>query len=184
MIRRYLAIAWLLAACGTVNNPGPTIDGGGPGPGSDATTADDAAMPITYRGSAAQTAAFPFGGTPYCNYTETLKQLEVELLIAMSGSVVSGEARNLNVEGIVGSCPNGVIPATQANYTLQSATPTATGAHLVFRGASSNNPGVSLVGELKRTGSTYAVDLTFHRGDQPDPLLAWTVTASLPLSTL
>lgn len=180
MIRRYLAVAAVLAGCGTVNNPGPTIDGGGSG--SDAAMPSDAATP-THRGSTAQTKAVQFGGTPYCNYTITLQQLSIELQIMDSGEVVSGRVKDLNVEAIVGACSEGVIPANEANYTLQSATPTATGAHLVFIGAAANKPPASLVGELSRTGSTYAVDLTFQRNN-PDPLLAWRVMTNLPLSTL
>jgi hypothetical protein len=87
------------------------------GPGSDAAVPGDAAMPVTYRGSTAQTAASPFGGTPFCNYTETLKQLMFEVQITPSGQVVSGKVTNLNVEATDAACPNGVIPATQANYT-------------------------------------------------------------------
>jgi hypothetical protein len=66
----------------------------------------DAAMATPYKGTIAQTPLVAFGGTPYCNYTITLKQLEINLDILSSGQVTTGQVKDLNVEGTDATCPN------------------------------------------------------------------------------
>jgi hypothetical protein len=122
-----------------------------------------------------------FGGAPYCNYTITLKQLEVDLGILASGQVSTGRVQALNVEGTDANCPYMPIPPTIANYTLQSATPNGNATKLTFQGDPGNVPAASLVVNLSRSGSTYSAMLTFHRVDQPAPF-DWTVNATVAVS--
>ncbi|HEY6176299.1 MAG TPA: hypothetical protein VIX73_17710 [Kofleriaceae bacterium] len=171
MTVRYLALA-CLAACGQVANPSP---------GSDAGPAIDAAMASAYNGMLSQTPPSMFGGTPYCNYTITLKQLAIDLAILPSRQATSGHVQALEVEGTDASCPNPVIPPTIANFTLGSSSVGAAGTTLMFQGAVANNPMVSLVGTMTATGSQYTVVLTFHRTDQMAPL-DWTVQTTVILS--
>lgn len=158
---RCLAIA-CLAACGQVAKQ-PAPDAG-----------IDAAIGTPYTGMLNQTTAVMFGGTPYCNYTITLKQLAIDLDILPTGRASSGRVQALNVEATDASCPYTATPPTIANYTLSSSSTGASGATLMFQGAAGNAPMASLVGSLTPSGGQYSAVLTFHRTDQMAPL-AWTV---------
>ena len=177
MIPRYLAVALLACGCGEVaSHPGADASTGQP----DGRVPVDAAVGTVYRGSTQQTAPSPFGGVVYCHYTITLRELMIDLTILPSGQVTTGHVQDINVEGTDASCPNGVIPASPAKYSLQSATATATGQKLTFLGAPENVPTASLVVDLTRGGSSYATTLTFQRTDQV-PELNWMLTTTLPL---
>jgi hypothetical protein len=141
----------------------------------------DAAMATLYKGTIAQTLLVAFGGTPYCNYTITLKQLEINLDILSSGQVTTGRVQDLNVEGTDATCPDVPIPPKIANYTLTSATPASGSTMLTFQGAVDNAPAVSLLALLTGSGMAYTAMLSFHRIDQSPPL-DWSVTATLSLA--
>lgn len=188
MSARILAIALCASACGQVaSRPGIDAATGqtdAPTGHVDGAVPPDGAMVVAHRGTLAQTQPSTFGGAPFCDYTETLKQLQIDLDLLPSGQAVSGHLQALNVEGNDPTkCTNGVIPATIASYNLESAVPNGTAFKLTFRGVAGNNPTVSLVGNLTRTGATYSAMLTFHRTDQPAPL-DWTVVTTLSLSPL
>jgi hypothetical protein len=138
-------------------------------------------MTIAYRGTLSQTTPAPFGGTPYCNYTITLKQLEIDLAMLPSDQATSGRVQALNVEATDTSCPYGVTPPMIASYTLSSSSTGASGTVLTFQGAIDNAPVASLVATLTRSGSAYLAALTFHRTDEMPPL-AWTVQTTITLS--
>src|SRR4029079_3707263 len=104
---RCLAIA-CLAACGQVAQQ-PMPDAG-----------IDAAIATPYAGALSQTTAVMFGGTPYCNYTITLKQIAIDLDILPTGRPSSGHVQALNVEATDATCPNPVFPPTIAHHTLRS----------------------------------------------------------------
>lgn len=175
MIPRYFAVALLACGCGEVAHPGADASTGHPDG-----RVPDAAMGTTYSGSTQQTASSPFGGVVYCHYTITLKQLMIDLAILPTGQVTTGHVQDINVEGTDANCPNGVIPASPANYSLQSAIATASGQKLTFLGAPENVPTASLEVDLSRSGSSYSTVLTFHRIDQV-PELNWSLTTTLPL---
>jgi hypothetical protein len=165
MIPRCLIAVLVTGACGTVARA--PIDGNG--------------SPVTYKGTLDQTPPVTFGGAPYCMYTITLKQLDVELAIVPPSQVTTGRVENLNVEAIVPQCPNGSLPPTIATYTFASATPSQSGTTLAFQGAPGNAPVVSLVVELSSAGAAYQARLGFHRTDTVPPL-DWSVVTTIPLS--
>jgi hypothetical protein len=173
MLLRCLALS-CLAACGQVAKQ--------PGPDAGIDAGIDAAMATPYTGMLSQTTPVMFGGTPYCNYTITLKQIAIDLDILPNGRASSGHVQALNVEATDATCPNPVFPPTIANYTLSSSSTGASGTTLMFEGATGNAPMASLVGSLTPSGGQYATVLTFPRTDQMAPL-AWTVqTPSILLS--
>jgi hypothetical protein len=131
-------------------------------------------MTIPFRGTLAQTPAVAFGGAPYCNYTITLKQLEIDLDLLPSGQVTTGRVQALNVEATDANCPYLPIPPNIASYTLQSAVPAGTATRLTFQGATGNVPAAS----LSPSGGAYSAMLTFHRTDQGPPF-DWIVNATL-----
>lgn len=177
MTSRYLAVALLAGGCGEVASTHPAVDAGGQ---PDSNRPPDAAMGIPFKGTMAQTPVVPFGGTPYCNYTITLKQIEIDLDILTSGQVTTGGVQALNVEGTDANCPYPPAPAAIANYTLQSSVPNGTATRLTFQGATGNAPAASLVANLSSVGTGYSAMLTFHRTDQGPPL-DWIVNTTLTL---
>jgi len=185
MILRILAIGLLASGCGSVGTkPGNDAAVDGQADGKQDGRLPDGPMAAAYRGTLAQTQPATFGGGTFCVYTETLKQLQIDLDLLPSGQAVSGRMQALNVEGTDPTkCTLGVIPASIANYTLESAVPDGAALKLTFRGAAGNVPTASLVGKLTRTGATYSAMLTFHRTDQTPPL-DWTVVTTLSLSPL
>ena len=146
---------------------------------------DAAVAPITYKGMLAQTAPTMFGGGTFCTYTVTFRQIEVEVgIVPTSKQVTTGRVQNLNVEEVVPTtpvCPFGPADPTISNYTLASATPTASGMTLMFQGAAANTPVASLTVTLSPTSSGYTAALAFHRTDLGPPL-DWRVTTTVTLS--
>jgi hypothetical protein len=190
---RLLAVALLVAAllaggCGTVTQR-PADAGGGDGP-----ALDGAPGTVAWRNQPSDVPLVMFGGTSaggimYCNYTITLKQLDLQLAILPSGQVTSGHVQDLNVEAVVPSPTLGCtatnpppIPANIAMYQLATATAGTGAMTLTFQGGTSNMPLATLVAVLTKVGSLYSAKLTFHRSDAPDPVFEWTVTATVPLA--
>jgi hypothetical protein len=174
MRSRVLAIAVVAivcaAACGEVAR-GP-IDGAPP---------DLPPSPRTYKGTVTETSPVQFGGPPHCMYTITLRQVEVELQILPSGQVTGGQVRTLNVEAIVGTCEFLPADPSVTDFTFTSAAPIATGMALAFQEEAGDKPGTALTGELWPNGSSYQVQLTFHRNDLGPPL-DWMIITLATLS--
>jgi hypothetical protein len=186
MLWKFLAVAMLMAACGTVAS---TPADGGP---------DAVPGAVTWRNQPGDVPAVTFGGASaggamYCNYTITLKQLDVQLTILPSGQVTSGRVQDLNVEAVVPSSPPTTpfvctptepppIAPNIAMYQLATAAATAGGLTLTFQGGASNSPPATLVIVLTKVSSLYSAKLTFHRNDGLDPVFEWTITTTVPLA--
>ena len=177
MLRIAPAVALCAAACGKVDQP--PVDSGIDTPPT--------GTPRIFRGTTDELDAVTFGGSPYCTYHITLKQLQVDIGIAASGQVASGHVQALNVESVVPStvpnCPPDyeVIAPNIAMYTLQSANTAGGTVTLSFQGATANNPPADLTIELTSVGSAYQAKLGFHRTNV-DPPLDWSVIAIVSLS--
>ena len=166
-----LAIVLCAAACGDVAsapNDGAVVG---------ATT--------TYKGRIEMTPPVPFGGLPFCDYTMTLKQLDVELTLEASGAVRSGKVQDLNFETVLDStppCPEGAIAPNIASYTFASASPGTDGMMLTFLAGPTNEPDVDLTGTLTSAGAVKTAKLGFQRINVEDDVLAWTIVATATLT--
>lgn len=182
---RLLAVALLAGGCGTVaQNPADASVG-------DGATPDMAPGAVTWRNQPGDVPLVMYGGgNRFCMYTITLKQLDVQLDILPSGQVTSGHVQDLNVEAVVPSTTPfvctatspGTIPANIAMYQLATAAAGTGGLALTFQGGASNMPPATLVAVLTKVGSLYSAKLTFHRNDGADPLVEWTIVATVPLA--
>lgn len=189
MMFRILAVALLASACGTVADK-PATDasvGDAAGPGSDGSVP----AAVMWEGKPSADPSSNFGGNNmFCNYTITLKQLDVQLAILPSGVVTSGQVQDLNVEAIVPSTTPfvctatspGTIPPNIATYKLATAVPSASGATLTFQGDATNMPPASLEIDLTKVNSMYSATLKFHRNDGQPAVLLWMVMAMLTLT--
>jgi hypothetical protein len=186
MLWKFLAVATLVGACGTVANA--PADGGLDAPPGTVMWRNQPGdvPPVTFGGASP-------GGGMYCNYTITLKQLDVQLSILPSGQVTSGRVQDLNVEAVVPSSPPTtpfVCTATNpmpivpniAMYQLATSAATTGGLTLTFQGGASNSPPAALVLVLTKVSSLYSAKLTFHRNDGLDPVFEWMITTTVPLA--
>jgi hypothetical protein len=134
-----------------------------------------------YHGTLDQTAPVDFGGGNFCTYSITLTSLAVDVTVRPTGEVSAAAVQNLNVEGIVGTCPFTPSPPSIAKYSLASAKPIPNGATLELAGDPANAPKCTLTIEMIASGVDQAITATFHRTDQAT-VLNWTVTAQLTLA--
>jgi hypothetical protein len=135
-----------------------------------------------YHGTLDQTAPVDFGGGNFCTYSITLTSLAVDVTVRPTGEVTAAAVQNLNVEGIVGTCPFTPSPPSIAKYSLASAKPIPNGATLELDGDPANAPKCTLtIDDMVASGVHQAVTATFHRTDQA-AVLNWTVTAQLTLA--
>lgn len=177
----------LAGGCGSVANThaDAAVDGSG---------LDGPPGAVMWKNQPADVKAKMFGGTAadgtmYCQYTITLKQLDVQLTILPSGQVTSGRVQDLNVEAVIPSTTLGCtatnpppIPANIATYQLAAAMPSTGGLTLTFQDGPTNAPPATLVIELTKVSSLYSAKLTFQRNDGLDPVFEWTVTTTVPLA--
>lgn len=143
--------------------------------------AGDGTAATTYVGKLDTTVTVPFGGTPYCKYTVTLKSVEIEVAALPNGTVIGAEARDTMIEATVPPCSNSPAPPSARAFTFTTYTATgADTAQIAFSGAATNHPATKLLIDLKKVGGAYEASVSWHRTDQSAPL-DWTVTTKITL---
>jgi hypothetical protein len=177
----------------------PPPDEGSPSPGNvvteDSGPSDPDAgpgkppPPIDFTGALAATAKVPFGGSPYCNYDVTLKQVAVDVHLLASGDVADATVTDTMVEDAPGCQYPPQNPSNQS-FAFASSEKIAGGVKVTFTGAQDNKPATALVmtittsppdaGADAASADGYPATLTWNRTDQPAPL-AWKVTAKITL---
>lgn len=167
-------VAVVLASCSPSSGSHVTADA----PLVDAPAAE---ISTVYHGTLDQTPPVTFGGGTFCTYSITLTSVAVDVTVRPTGEVSAATVQNLNVEGIVGTCPFTPTPPSIAKYTLSSAKPIPNGSTLELVGDPANEPKVALTIDMVAAGTHQAVTATFHRTDQ-DPVLNWSVTTQLTLA--
>lgn len=187
----------LASACGSSNpgdeTPPPLATGSstgaadsGPPPDAgpvDATPPDAGPDSVRWTGTLATTKTVEFGGSPYCKYRVTLKQIEIDVTMKKTGEVVNALVKNVAVEESVPPCTFPPQPPNAHQYSLGSSKPAPTGLQLDFAPFATNKPKATLVmvGPLDGASPSATVSLEWHRTDQPAPL-DWRVTAVVPVA--
>lgn len=137
-----------------------------------------------YLGKLDATPTVRFGGQGatgnYCNYDVTLKDVVIEIAALPDGSIISASTKDTMVEASVPPCTFASAPPSAQSYAFTTATKTADGLQLAFKGAAANFPATSLVVDLVKTGNSYEASAVWHRTDQGDPL-DWTVKTKITL---
>ena len=187
-----LAPAALALACGSETaGPAPlgnrTPRDGGTELTIEASTADREADEVAFRGTLSSTAPVDFGGpymdANYCRYRVTLKNIELDMVVA-DGKLVGSTVKNQMAEEFVGTCGSQqpTIKTNLHTYALSSAvTATNGGFRAEYLYASGNEPKASLVIDLTPTTTGYTAAATWHRNDIAKPF-DWTVTGTIPLA--
>jgi hypothetical protein len=170
----------LAAACGSSESgasDGPVADtGGGDGSGDVGLT--------RWVGHLAMTNAVPFGGSGFCNYTVTMKNVVFDVSLDSMKNLVWMVIDNTMHEAVVGSCPS---PAqgdkTQGfEYPGNPQPPTPSGAYApTLKPLGSNLPITTIAVTLTpSTTTSYASTVRWHRTDQSPPI-NWTVNTPAPV---
>ena len=139
----------------------------------------------TYKGKLDSTNAVKFGGksgdTVYCEYTLTLKDIEVEIAALESGDVIGATVKDLVVEAVVPPCPHPPMEQSTQRFALTTVTKTESGTTLAFEGATSNQPKTSLVIDLTPSGAVaFEAAARWKRIDLGPPF-DWEVKAKVTL---
>lgn len=171
-------------ATGSGHPPEPAEDAASEGstPPADAAP-NDAGGPATRRFTGTLVASPPasFGGSPYCSYKMTLKQIDIDLTLNEAGLATSGLVKDIAFEEAVPPCPNAAMAATMNEYSLARSSKLATGAlHVELTGFAQNRPSTTLVVEGIFTTDHVSAVAEWHRTDQ-NPPLDWRVKATVPL---
>lgn len=182
----------LATACGDESSgPSPlgnrTPRDGGTELTIEASTADREANEDVFRGTLSSTAPVTFGGpymdASYCRYSVTLKNIELDMVVA-DGKLVASTVKNQMAEAFVGTCGSQqpTIKTNLHTYALSSAvTSTSGGFRAEYLYASGNEPKATLVIDLAPTTTGYTASATWHRNDIGKPF-DWTVTATVPVA--
>ncbi|MBX3234432.1 MAG: hypothetical protein KIT84_09435 [Labilithrix sp.] len=148
----------------------PELDAGSPDTGS-----GPSEQASNFRGILSATPTVPFGGVaPHCSYDVTMRNVEMELVITPSGSVISGSAKNDMVERLVGTCMYAPLGSKPQTFALAQ----VNGPDLTFRG--SGGPRTELRATLTKTGASWEAAVTWERLDQTADL-KWVVKSKLTL---
>lgn len=134
----------------------------------------------TYVGTLDTTTTVRFGGTPYCSYDVTLKNVKIEVAALPDGSVIGASVRDTMVEASVPPCTLSPAPPADCSFAFTKATTTATGVQLAFKGASTNHPATELLIDLTKAGGSYEAAARWRRTDQVAPLV-WVVSTKITL---
>jgi hypothetical protein len=159
------------------SRPAPLMDAS---PGE--VDADDAGAPARhFTGKLAMSSVTPFGGSPYCKYTMTLKQIAVDVTISGAGNVAAASVTDLAVEAAVQPCPNPAAPQGMQTYSLASSLRLPSGGlHLELAPDPANATVASLVIEGDFSVDHVTASAEWHRTDQQPPL-DWRVTTGVLL---
>jgi hypothetical protein len=160
------------------------IEAAPPPPPRDASTGpvDAGAKARHFAGTLAATPPSDFGGSPYCKYKMTLKQIEIDVTIDGAGDPANASVTDLAVEETVPPCTFAPTPASIQKFTLASSSKLpAGGLHLELSGDPGNKTATALLLEGDFAGDTVQATLEWHRTDQPAPL-DWRVTTTIPLT--
>jgi hypothetical protein len=173
-----LALVLAMSACGAV--PEDMVPDAGP----------DAPKPpgtTTYRGTLQMSPTVTFGGPPYCTYTETLRQIEIELNLLTTGEVKGGSSQALSVEMVLATtdpaCDAG--PGIEPNihkFTFRSATRVGTGYMVLMDGNIANDPATSLAFMLTPATGAFTAAARWTRSGGIADSLNWNLTSNLTLT--
>lgn len=122
-----------------------------------------------------------FGGSPFCRYEMTIKDIAMDVGFLESGDLVAATVKDTAVEAAI-QCPHAPMAPSNQLFTFKKATKTENnGWKIEFTGDAKNRPATALVAVLAPRLDGYETTLTWKRTDQEGPL-AWTVRGKLPLA--
>jgi hypothetical protein len=125
----------------------------------------------------------PFGGSPYCNYTMTLKNIVVDATMHPDDGLVTMLVTNTTKEAVVGSCPYGPSPDGKQAFDHKAGPvlPDTQDAYIpVLAGAAVNNPKADVTATLWNDKAQLLANVHWHRTDQGPPL-DWKIDTLTPI---
>ena len=141
----------------------------------------DGGTATTFVGTLDATPPVPFGGAPYCKYTVTMKNIDIEVSIVPGGQVIGATVKNTRVEATVPPCTFPPSNPSDQSFAFTTLTQLPNGDELAFSGARPRTtPATTLTLDITPAGTTYKATAHWHRTDQ-DTILDWTVSSTVTL---
>ena len=144
---------------------------------------------LGFYGFLLSTGAVPFGGAPYCRYTEEYKSINVHIYLANSFQGVIHKTLRAaqytltagSIETALDGCPFAPIPPNRHDFrAVAGHVSNNSTIHIDFEQLS-GAPEVSLVFDGTLSGNQIAGVFTFRRMNAP-PILLWTIQAKMTLT--
>ncbi len=177
-----LAVVPATAACGGSDLSGDGRDAGG----DDGGPAGEELDHQRFIGRLTASPTVAFGGTPYCDYTVTLRDVVLDLTVRASTELTALTISNNVVEATVGSCPFTPSPVSQQVFDHRGGPrplPIESTVQPTLEGLAANQPQAAASGMVQAVASgAYIATLRWERTDQADPLLKWVVATAMPVA--
>ncbi len=165
------------------------MDPGDPGAGTDAAHPDTTIVETDrgaqrYTGQLAMTSTVRFGGSPYCEYSVTLRSIVLDVTLHPTRGLTTMSIADTVDEAIVGTCPFPPAADSRQFFAFQGAqAANAAGAFVpTMQGQPSNSPMTeATVLVTPRTETVVDASVRWERTDQGPPL-KWVVTTSSPVA--
>jgi V8-like Glu-specific endopeptidase len=140
----------------------------------------------SYSGTLAATPSVQFGGLPYCTYSQTFRNVGVEMTVSSTGNIAALTVTDVGAEAIINpDCPFQALPPISQTWELV-ATSTSPGTHFDLTPTIDINnpqppgPPTDLTADVVAQGSgLFQVNLTWKRTDPSTGPLTWTVTGTV-----
>jgi hypothetical protein len=139
---------------------------------------------VRYVGQLSMTTPQPFGGSGYCKYTVTLKDVVIDVALDAMQNLQWMVVDDTMLEALVGSCPFGAQPPNDQGFEYAGTPqpPQPGGTYMpTLTPLGSNHPVETIaVTATPANATTFATTIRWHRTDAADPL-NWTVNTSGPV---
>ncbi len=134
-------------------------------------------------GRLASSQTVPFGGSPYCMYSMTLKDIVLDVTTHPDDGLVTMLVADTIDEKIVGSCPYGVTTGNRQLFDHRDGPvlPNLMDAYVPdLAGAPTNSPRVAVTATVVADKTPLEASLRWRRTDQSAPL-DWVVETTTPI---
>jgi hypothetical protein len=139
---------------------------------------------VRYVGHLPMTSAVPFGGSGYCNYTETMKPVVIDVSLDAMMNLKWMVVDSTSVEAIVGTCQFQPLPPRDLGYEYpgdpQPPQPGGTYAPTLPAIAANQVAATIAVTLTPESTTSYASTIRWHRTDAA-AVLNWTVNTPGPV---
>jgi hypothetical protein len=127
------------------------------------------------------TSTVNFGGSGYCNYSMRMEDVRMQLTVDSSGGVLNVNIAATAIEESP-QCQQRPIPRNVHSYDYTTTAATGARGPLTLSGSQTNEPHAKATIEVTLDGTTPHATIRWQREDTTDPLLAWVINESIPLT--
>lgn len=149
----------------------------------DASPVDAGPQSRRFVGTLAATKPMTFGGSPYCTYKMTMKNVDVDVTVTGNGDIANASVSNVAFEETVPPCSQPPLePNLQKYYLASSSKLPNGGAHLELARDPLNRTAATLILEGDFRVDDVKALLEWHRTDIGSPF-DWRITTTVSLAS-